>query len=83
MGGHGGTSDTIKYRVKEAVGALTGDQRLKNEGKLDQTIGKVKGAVERVINKAKNVVKGPTKKIVYSGFRRATAEEPLRLSRCA
>jgi uncharacterized protein YjbJ (UPF0337 family) len=52
-----GTSDKIKGRVKEAVGALTGDQRLKREGKLDQATGKVKKAVERVVDKAKNVVK--------------------------
>lgn len=57
-----GTSDTIKGRVKEAVGALTDNQRLKNEGKLDQATGKVKGAVERIIDKAKNVVKGPARK---------------------
>ncbi len=37
-----GTSDKIKGRVKEAVGALTDDQRLKREGKLDQTTGKIK-----------------------------------------
>ena len=38
-----GTSDKIKGRVKEAVGVLTDDQRLKDEGRLDQTTGKVKG----------------------------------------
>jgi uncharacterized protein YjbJ (UPF0337 family) len=48
-----GTSDKIKGRVKEAVGVLTDDQHLKNEGKLDQATGKVKKAVERVIDKAK------------------------------
>jgi uncharacterized protein YjbJ (UPF0337 family) len=47
------TSDKIKGRVKEAVGVLTDDQRLKDEGKLDQATGKVKKAVERVIDKAK------------------------------
>ena len=47
------TSDKIKCRVKEAVGVLTDDQRLKDEGKLDQATGKVKKAVERVIDKAK------------------------------
>ena len=40
-------------RVEEAVGVLTDDQRLKDEGKLDQATGKVKKAVERVIDKAK------------------------------
>jgi uncharacterized protein YjbJ (UPF0337 family) len=48
-----GTSDKIKGRVKEAVGVLTDDQRLKDQGKLDQATGKVKKAVERVIDKAK------------------------------
>jgi uncharacterized protein YjbJ (UPF0337 family) len=48
-----GTSDKIKGRVEEAVGVLTDDQRLRNEGKADQTAGKMKKAVERVIDKAK------------------------------
>jgi uncharacterized protein YjbJ (UPF0337 family) len=51
-----GTSDKIKGRVKEAVGVLTDDRRLKNEGKLDQATGKIKEGVERVIDKAKTVV---------------------------
>ena len=57
-----GTSDKIKGRLKEAVGALTNDQRLKDEGKLDQATGKVKDVVERVIDKTKNVVKRPARK---------------------
>jgi uncharacterized protein YjbJ (UPF0337 family) len=48
-----GTNDKIKGRVEEAVGVLTDDQRLKNQGKVDQAKGKVKRAVERVIDKAK------------------------------
>jgi len=48
-----GTADQIKGRVKEAVGAVTDNQRLKNEGRKDQVVGKVKKAVERVIDKAK------------------------------
>ncbi len=53
-----GTSDKIKGRVKEAVGALTDDQRLKDEGRLDQTTGKIKKTVERVIDKANETIKG-------------------------
>jgi uncharacterized protein YjbJ (UPF0337 family) len=53
-----GTSDKIKGRVKEAVGVLTDDQSLKDEGKLDQTTGKIKQAMENVIDKAKKTVKG-------------------------
>ncbi len=48
-----GTSDEIKGRVEEAVGVLTDHQQLKDEGKLDQAAGKVKKAVERVIDKSK------------------------------
>ena len=52
-----GTTDVIKGRVKEAVGALTNDQRLKDEGKLDQTAGRIKEGVARVVDKAKNAAK--------------------------
>jgi uncharacterized protein YjbJ (UPF0337 family) len=57
-----GTSDKIKGRVKEAVGVLTDDRRLRNEGKLDQATGKIKKVVERGIDKAKNVVNRRAKK---------------------
>jgi len=49
-----GTIDQIKGRVKEAAGVVTNDQRLKDEGRKDQAVGKVKKAVERVIDKAKS-----------------------------
>ena len=52
-----GTADKVKGRVKEAAGALTGDEKLKNEGKADQLVGKVKNSVERVVDKAKGLVK--------------------------
>ncbi len=53
-----GTTDTVKGRVKEAAGALIGDKKLKNEGKADQAIGGAKNAVEKVLDKAKDLVKG-------------------------
>jgi uncharacterized protein YjbJ (UPF0337 family) len=46
-------TDKIKGRVKEAIGVVTDNQHLKDEGRSDQAIGKVKQAVERVIDKAK------------------------------
>lgn len=52
-----GTTDTIKGRVKEAGGALTDDKRLKNEGKLDQSVGKIKTVIERAVDKVKGAVK--------------------------
>jgi uncharacterized protein YjbJ (UPF0337 family) len=35
-------------RVKEAFGALTGNKRLKDEGRVDQAKGSVKNAVDNV-----------------------------------
>ena len=51
-----GKSDELKGRVKEAAGALTGDKKLKREGKADQAVGKVKQTVEKVIDKVKKAV---------------------------
>jgi len=48
-----GTTDKIKGRAKEAVGAVTGNQRLKQEGRMDQAAGKMKKVAERVIDKVK------------------------------
>jgi uncharacterized protein YjbJ (UPF0337 family) len=53
-----GTTDKFKGRVKEAAGALSGDRKLKNEGKADQAIGGVKNTAERVLDKAKDLVRG-------------------------
>jgi uncharacterized protein YjbJ (UPF0337 family) len=53
----GGKSEEIKGRIKEAAGALTDDDKLRREGKLDQATGKVKQAVEKVVEKTKGVFK--------------------------
>jgi uncharacterized protein YjbJ (UPF0337 family) len=52
-----GAKDTIKGRLKEAVGVLTNDQKLKNEGKTEQAIGAVKGTVGRIVDKTKKAMK--------------------------
>jgi uncharacterized protein YjbJ (UPF0337 family) len=51
-----GKSDELKGRLKEAAGALTGDRKLKREGKADQAVGKVKQKVEKVIDKIKDAI---------------------------
>jgi uncharacterized protein YjbJ (UPF0337 family) len=40
--------DKAKGRVKEAAGALSGDRRLKNEGRVDQAKGSAKKAVDKI-----------------------------------
>jgi uncharacterized protein YjbJ (UPF0337 family) len=51
-----GAGDDAKGRIKEAGGALTGDDSLKREGKVDKASGKVKDAVGDVSDKAKDAV---------------------------
>jgi uncharacterized protein YjbJ (UPF0337 family) len=41
-------TDKAKGRVKEAAGALTGNRRLKNEGRADHAKGSVKNAADKV-----------------------------------
>jgi uncharacterized protein YjbJ (UPF0337 family) len=48
-----GKADIAKGRVKEAAGAITDDDKLRREGKVDQAVGKAKDAV----SKAKEAVK--------------------------
>jgi len=52
-----GKADENKGRLKEAAGALTDDQSLKNEGKVDKASGKTKGAVGRAADKAKKALR--------------------------
>jgi uncharacterized protein YjbJ (UPF0337 family) len=52
----GSTTDKIKGRIKEAVGVLTDNDRLKSEGQTDQVVGEVKEVVEKVKDKVERVV---------------------------
>jgi uncharacterized protein YjbJ (UPF0337 family) len=51
-----GEMDKMKGRAKEAAGALTDDQSLKNEGKADQVGGKVKDVADRAGDKVADAV---------------------------
>jgi uncharacterized protein YjbJ (UPF0337 family) len=51
-----GDKDEAKGRIKEAAGSLTGDDSLKNEGKVDRASGTVKDKVGDAADKAKDVV---------------------------
>jgi uncharacterized protein YjbJ (UPF0337 family) len=59
----GSTTDKIKGRVKEAVGVLTDNDRLKSEGQTDQVVGEVKEAAERAVKKVKDTVERVVEKI--------------------
>ncbi|MDJ0866276.1 MAG: CsbD family protein [Myxococcota bacterium] len=55
------TTDKVKGRLKEAAGALTGDEKLKKEGQLDQAAAEVKEAVGDVVDRAKELLGGGKK----------------------
>ena len=55
----GGKTDVVKGRIKEAAGALTGNDELRAEGKTDQVVGKA----EQVVQNAADTVKKAVKKV--------------------
>ena len=52
----GSMIDKIKGRLKEALGVITGNDRLKSEGQTDQVVGEGKEAAEKVKDKVERVV---------------------------
>ena len=59
----GSTTDKIKGRIKEAVGVITDNDRLKSEGQTDQVVGEVKEAAERAAEKVKDKVARVVEKV--------------------
>lgn len=53
----GGKTDVVKGRIKEAAGALTGNDKLRAEGKSDQAVGKTKQAAQKAVDKLKKAEK--------------------------
>jgi uncharacterized protein YjbJ (UPF0337 family) len=51
-----GKTDVVKGRIEEAAGALTGNDKLREEGKADQVVGKAKQAAQKVVDKVKKAV---------------------------
>jgi uncharacterized protein YjbJ (UPF0337 family) len=52
-----GKTDVVKGRIKEAAGALTGNDKLRAEGKTDQAVGKTKQVVQKTADTVKKAVK--------------------------
>ncbi len=49
-------ADEAKGRVKEAAGSLSGNDRLKREGKADRAASSAKDAVDKIADKAKDLL---------------------------
>jgi uncharacterized protein YjbJ (UPF0337 family) len=56
----GGKTDVVKGRIKEAAGALTGNDKLRDQGKTDQVVGKTKQVVQKAACAVKKAVKKVT-----------------------
>jgi len=52
-----GKIDVVKGRIKEAAGALTGNDALRKEGKTDQAIGEVKQLAKKAVDRVEQAVK--------------------------
>jgi uncharacterized protein YjbJ (UPF0337 family) len=52
-----GNTDVAKGRIKEAAGVLTGDDKLRAEGKADQAVGEVKQVAEKSVDSVKEAAK--------------------------
>jgi uncharacterized protein YjbJ (UPF0337 family) len=55
-----GKTDVVKGRIKEAAGALTGNDKLRAEGRTDQAVGKTKQVVQKTAETIKKAVKKVT-----------------------
>ena len=51
-----GTMDKLKGRTKEAAGAVTDDDQLRTEGRIDQGKGSIKDKIDHVADKAKDAL---------------------------
>ena len=51
-----GKLDEAKGKVKQAVGTVTGNDKLKAEGHVDETVGKVEAAIGRTTHKTGDAI---------------------------
>ena len=53
----GAKTNVVKGRIKEAAGALTGNDKLRKSGQTDQAVGKAQQAVQKAADTVKKAVK--------------------------
>jgi len=56
-------TDIVKGRIKEAAGALTGNDDLREEGKTDQAVGHAKESVKKAVGKIKDAAQKAIDKV--------------------
>ena len=52
----GEQTDKISGRAKQALGAVTGDEETKREGKLQENKGKMKGTLDSAVDKGQDAL---------------------------
>ncbi len=60
-----GKVDQVKGQIKQAVGTVTGNERLKAEGQADEAIGKVEETVGRVTRKTGDAIEQAVKAVKH------------------
>lgn len=45
-----GGTDTVKGRAKQAIGVLTGDEKLKKDGRHDERAGQIKQKADEAVD---------------------------------
>jgi uncharacterized protein YjbJ (UPF0337 family) len=56
-----GKTEVAKGRIKEAAGALTGNDRLRAEGRADQAVGRTKQAIQKTVDTVTKAMKKATR----------------------
>lgn len=59
----GGKTDIVKGRIKEAAGAITNNEELRDEGRADQAVGKVKEVAADAVESVKDAAAAVKKTI--------------------
>ena len=63
----GEKKDKAEGRVKQAAGALTGNEELKKEGRRDEQAGKVKEKADEAVDAVKDKIEDVSKRIHKDG----------------
>lgn len=53
-----GNTDIVKGKIEEAAGALAGSDKLRNKGRMDQSVGRVKQAAGKAVDKVAKKMRG-------------------------
>ena len=59
----GSAKDKVTGRIKQSVGGLTGDEKLKREGRYDERVGRTKQKADEAIDVVRDKLKVVTERL--------------------